>query len=765
MKPLKLSPNFSFRIKLSCAALVAAALMVFPGAFFPSVVFAQETGEEFPEDDAPLKAPFTAPSTPAPPVAPRGVQILEVDNENLESLRKLNAGPRADAISLSASAEELQADDESWQALATWVRDGGVVFLHGDAARLFGYRTVTARLAGANAPGQLFGRARAALPFAAHPILVSGVPARGGLPPLNISTRLTALGVQTVFYQLEAGDQLVVDHPAGTPLLRVTDLASPGGKPLYAAAIAPFGNGWAAVIPRFVEQHRADGAMFVQNLLRFAQASSAAANGVLDPPLGQAPAPASSDSIVSWPASLIELASQTALDDGDLGVLAMPWNKATARPEPALFADPKELFRPAKEARLVLHPAEADAISAALASAIEDNSAKAETLRARFRVLAYLLRARLELQKGDLETATSWLLPANEISPASAEVLLWRGSLAASQAQDITLDSPTRARLLGDAVRAWSSAIRAKSLIPAAAINAGAKTGAAAGGIISGVPRAAVQSWISAATRAGELAAAEPPLVSVLGQPGRLMIVRYFPNDPTLKFAIPTGSLLARASNFMGWDVEAEEILIFPDERYYTAYSSAARVGTREMAFNPLAQRGNVVDNRILMVSQNTTTVFIPGPPPRFVPLGSAVPATLGRLHAQVLVNGLAEGGVLPPAWMQLGLMSLSNTSVVDGLTGNAPIPDALRQAGAAGNLLSPDQFRNVNLGEDRNGAAEAQARRLMLYFYSRFGAGAVAETLQRLGADQTPEEALAATTGLSELEFFLAWRQAELDG
>ena len=112
---------------------------------------------------------------------------------------------------------------------------------------------------------------------------------------------------------------------------------------------------------------------------------------------------------------------------------------------------------------------------------------------------------------------------------------------------------------------------------------------------------------------------------------------------------------------------------------------------------------------------------------------------------------------------MQLGLMSLSSSAVVNGLTNNSQIPNNLRQAAAAGNLLSPDQFRNVNLGEDRAGAIEAQASRLMLYFYSQFGAGAVAETLQRLGTGQDAESALIATTGMTEIQFFLAWRKAEL--
>lgn len=707
--------------------------------------------DELPEDGAPA-------GTAAAPLPAQGTQILEVDDKTVESLRRLNLGPRPDAISLSASAASLEADPESRQALAAWVRDGGVVFLHSDAAEIFGFQTVEAREADNRGPGQLFGRARATLPFAAHPLLVSGVPSAAGsdLPALDRNAPLPPLGVRNVFYQMEVGDQLVVSHPAGIPLLRVVDSAGAGDAPLYAAAIAPFGNGWALVIPRLVEQQRGDGAMFVQNLLRFAKSSSRSANGLFDPPLGQ-PVPAvKTEPLASLPASLIELASQTASDGGDLGLIAAPWNAATAPPNPALLTDPAEVLQPATESRLVLTAGEVAAVRASLVAAIADATEAGEAPRAHFRVLAYLLRARLEFQKGDLKSAITWMEAADEISPDSAEVLLWRGVLAAAQAEDITLDSPTRARLLSDAVQCWSGVLNAKSLFTVAA---------QAEPIISGIPALAIQSWIAAGTRAGELANVEPPLVTVLGQPERLVVLRHFPNDPTLKLAVPTGDLLARASNFMGWDVEDEEILIFPDERYYLAYSTAARTGSREVAFNPLARRGNVVDNRILMVSQTTTNVFVPGPPPRFVPLGMAVPATLGRLHAQVLMNALAEGGSTVPPWMQLGLMSISNLSVVNTLAGNTPMSPGLSRAVAAGTLLSPDQFRNVNLGADESGLAEQQANRLMLYFYSRFGAGGVAETLQRLGAGETPESALMATTGMTEVQFFQAWRQAELGG
>ena len=92
----------------------------------------------------------------------------------------------------------------------------------------------------------------------------------------------------------------------------------------------------------------------------------------------------------------------------------------------------------------------------------------------------------------------------------------------------------------------------------------------------------------------------------------------------------------------------------------------------------------------------------------------------------------------------------------------NQALPEALTQRAVTNTLLGPDQFRNVNIGTDREGAVEAQARRLMLFFYEAFGPGAVVETLQRIGAGQDVNGALEATTELDENGFFQAWYQAE---
>lgn len=693
---------------------------------------------------APLDEDILPPGAVPANLPGASVQILEVGNNDLASLQGLGTSGRAHAVSLGASLTALQANSAAATALTGWVRDGGVVLLHTDAAQLFGFQTVAARAGNPQNAGQLYGRAKAALPFGAHPLLWSGMPSStttaSALPVDGVNLQsLPTLGIQTVFYQLNQGDDLVVGHPAGTPLLRVTDLATSGEQPLYASAIAPFGNGWAIFVPRLVEQPRADGAAFIQNLMRFITG------------LQSAPGPSAAEKFTGLPSTLIESAAQVAEGNEGYTALLAEWSKATARPAPAVFTNPEELAQTETTQRVMLNSTELAAIITALNTAAQGG----DTMR--FRVLAFILRARLELLRSDMAAAHTALESAHDLAPTAAEVLLWQGVWSVASSQNLQLDSPTRGRLLAAAVSDWRAVTSAPSL--ALAVNS-----PAAGAVtISGVTAAQLQNWISAATRAGELALVEPPLVTPIGGGNKTILLRHFPDDPTLRLALPTGALLARADNILGWGVDTEEILIFPNDQYYAAYSQAARLGSRQVAFSPLANRGNAIDERILMVSQITVPVLIdPGPPPRFAQLGAAVPAIIGRLHAQVLLNAVTQDGGHVPEWMQLGLMSISNIAVASTLGNNQPMPEALAQRALVGGLLSPDQFSNVNIGADKAGMVEAQARRLMLFFYEAFGTGAVVETLQRIGAGQDVDEALEATTELNENEFFQAWYQAD---
>src|SRR5688500_7007557 len=85
-----------------------------------------------------------------------GVRVLEVEEAGADDLASL-ALRGADAVSLNVTKATMQARPEAWQGLSEWVRSGGVVFLHNDAAQLFGYRTVPARRATARVAGQLYG--------------------------------------------------------------------------------------------------------------------------------------------------------------------------------------------------------------------------------------------------------------------------------------------------------------------------------------------------------------------------------------------------------------------------------------------------------------------------------------------------------------------------------------------------------------------------------------------------------------------------------
>jgi len=276
-----------------------------------------------------------AQNTPQPGAA-RQVRIMQVDEETLANLDTLAAQTDVGAVSVGISLEELRARPAAVKALATWVHEGGVVFLHTDAAQLFGYTTVAARAATARVGGQLFGRARAALPFAGHPMLWGApaklAPATAGTATAGTATAGTAaaatgatpgaLGVRRVFYQMLPGDRLVLEHPAGVPLLEVTDLALPSTSVQYAAAIAPYGSGWAVFTPTLVEQHRADGAVFVQNLLRL-MGSSAKVVGRSNPA-------GSPSMLASLPASFVEGASDRLRQGQNVDAAAMGRELAAA---------------------------------------------------------------------------------------------------------------------------------------------------------------------------------------------------------------------------------------------------------------------------------------------------------------------------------------------------------------------------------------------------------------------------------------------------
>jgi hypothetical protein len=205
--------------------------------------------------------------------------------------------------------------------------------------------------------------------------------------------------------------------------------------------------------------------------------------------------------------------------------------------------------------------------------------------------------------------------------------------------------------------------------------------------------------------------------------------------------------------------------LVFPNEAALATYAN--RLGPLQPGERPLASAfgryGRVLGNRILMVSQPSQPIILPGTPPRVIQTGTAAAAIVGRLHGELLLNALTEDGTPAPVWMRLGMMNLASDAVtVENNGGQHPDQELIR-AGQANQLLSPDQFNAGAINNTTSDLADLESKSLMSYFYQQFGAGAVMETAQRLGSGEDIDQALQATTQMNEADFFTAWYNAVL--
>ncbi|MBV9468579.1 MAG: hypothetical protein JOZ57_04990, partial [Abitibacteriaceae bacterium] len=660
-------------------------------------------------------------------------------------------------------------------------------------------------------------------------------------------------GVQLVYYEMQPGDHLVVNHPAGVPLLRVTDLAVPTAPLLYAAAIAPYGRGWAVFMPRVIEWHRADGALFIQNLLSFIQRAA---------PAAQPPA----NAWAGVPANMVEGAAAkaltTKLTTQDFTILErtlthiLEPSHAKELPPPTSPA-PQEQLLP----KLLLTRGE---ITTALdlvrraGSATDDGLSKAQASQEIVATLE-VWAARLAMQRNDSDQAGASLEAAAHYAPRLADIALWEGTLREGHAEDITLNTHEQMLAFQDAAQAWQAALAApsSSLSSAnadASLNAGEPTAPDPDSnspsghqkperTISGIPRSLLSIWIKKATYEVTLIQNQSygnkegtPNLRVMGTRERPLVLSpdYPLTAPTTtgnstgndwgtlwggkpgkaQFAllghilfVPSeraDQLLMHASTVLGCWPDEEQILTFTQGLYYEKYRQLLGVAqqmppavidinqgifkhltpTSIGAFVPRTRSyGDVVGERILMSDGKLEDALHPrGPMPGIVnnvEIGSLIysastlyPTTLGRMHTYVLLNKLAGGGTAPPDWMQLGMAAQAAYSVMRDCGLNLPetgfsdrevLPPVLATRMVAFGILNPAQFRGIvwNPKWDPSPAslAEPQAILMMEFFYGRFGAGAVVETLQRLGAGQTVDDALAATTGLNEVQFFQAWR------
>ena len=334
-----------------------------------------------------------------------------------EQLQGWGASGQIDApspLNLDVRAADLEAA-RATKPLQEWVRRGGIVVLHTDAANVFGFQTVHARERTFERAGQLWGKSENALPFGGSPLLL------GGHSQSRLGQTDGVPGVRTVFYQLDSGDALIQSvGTAGIPLLRVQDNTEPtknSAEPvLYAAAMRRYGAGWALFVPRTIEA-RADGALFQKNLESFITA-------------------ANDGKWLSLPVSALSSAYAAASQKRKVD-----WQGLREALRPAL--DEQKLPVVSEEAQLVLSLDDAKAMDAVAAQG--DEAPKDDQERGR--ALVYLLAARALWQKdgdggppvADVKLAALWdaSLAAREAlwrtqsdGPAAAMTRWWCGVLA-----------------------------------------------------------------------------------------------------------------------------------------------------------------------------------------------------------------------------------------------------------------------------------------------------------------------------------------------
>lgn len=780
---MKISPLFALAL---CVAL-------------PRLVAAQDA-PQMPEGDV-QNAPVGANS--------RATSVLQIDEGALADLPALlrKVGP-AGAVSLRVSEEAFAANTRATRALLDYVRGGGTVFLHTGAARAFGFQTVPARL-GTNAlAGQLYGRGRAALPFGAHPLLWDDTQAAPRRAPGTDPTLFP--GVNVVFYEMQEGDHLVLSHPAGTPLLQATDLASDAGGVLYAAALAPFGRGFAIFTPDFIDPRRGDGALFTRNLLGLVSRANLAAipasviqNGGNSPEAlqkalaiagasgGTSPAlPAFGTAPENTPGEMTMTPAMDAPNAPDRvargetnTVGAMDAEMPAGAPEGAAMegAAPEATQT---DAIFLISRSEASAMATLL-------SAGGERAGAAINVL----RARLFLMRGDVRGATRSLEAGAALLPDAGEVALMRGILQVGAAQNLDQPSPVRAELVQNGAKEISFATGTPSLFAAplrrvmpgitpGGANAGGANRNAPAPLLAGLPLATLRSW---STRLGQIAqvfALEPPRVERYGSGAAAITVRAFANDSSALLIVPGAQALAGTRNF-GWHGDREEILIFPTPQMLSQYRRALGLNAPTVPL-PAGAVGDVVGQRIAMVAFAPNLTSTQDPVTGLTSVSnnrnSAV-NVLARLHSYVLLGAYDEGA-RSPQWLQMGLENLANIAIAgdnDILINTQTLDQSVR----VGRLLTPAQFAEILVNSpqtrlplntlpgnlpgngmntvfyDQMRIAQAQSAALMAYFYRTFGAGAVTETVQRLGSGQSIDEVLEATTETDQLGLFRSWRDA----
>jgi hypothetical protein len=748
------------------AVLAALCALLVPVASFAQDDFDDNRPPNGPTDvgpaeGGPIEGGTNVPGPNDAPPVPDRVYVAEEDALNALPAM-LAQGPGG--VSLQASEAAFDANPVARTALLNWVSEGGTVFLHTGAARAFGYVTVEARQGSNDAAGQLYGRATAAVPFGAHPLLWDD----GQLAPLRPNADPTLLpGVNTVFYQLRPGDHLVVSHAAGTPLLRASDLAANSPEPLYSAAIAPFGRGFAVFTPDTIDQKRGDGALFVRNLVGLLSPSKTVGRQWVGIPasvvLGAATNPANlrtalvQAATVSLPRVAPALPAFGTAEaprrnnrNFDVPAVAPPAFRAPAAPVTAPADDAPEapIIDTATIGEPLVYFSRNEATS--YIAMLDEGGARASAA-------TNLLRVRLFLARGDDVSAAQAIEATADFapngSPGGAEVSLWRGFMLAALSQELNQSSRIRANLLADAARNLAAAANGAVRVN----NPNARSVSRVGGISVN----ALRSWSAKFNAISQVFALEPPFVQVFGQGDSRIILRGFQDDTTLQLVSLAVSAVADARNF-GWRGDREEVIVFPTIQLFTQYRAALGLTTATVPL-PAGSGGDVLGQRLIMVAVPSLPLVETDPQTglgRVFAGGNNTASLFARLHSYVLLNALDEGGTGIPTYMQLGLEGLI-AKVIDGPT-LANNNQVLEQFARAGGLLTPEQFVASEPDPVRYQVGQLQAAAIVAYIYDAYGPGAFVETVQRLGAGQTPDEALQATTEGDQLALFQNWRDSQ---
>ncbi len=681
------------------------------------------------------------------PALRTGVQVVPLDKENFKKIPVDAKVIRLD-VTLSEMGKDQKEITENAKPLLEWTQKGGIVWLHTDAAQLFGFRT-------AASPVDTLGKAKPVVPWAAHPL---------------------TQGVRKVFYRMTPAGVLVTGHPRGVMLMRVADSPTPRSQPLFVVATAEYGNGIALFAPPDFSQRRAEGLQFYNNLQKFLAgepATDRVPGGELAKVFEQWQKVASKRNLseVKEPLSavtayahlwmgrllhrklnktkdaLAELEKAAtannqitevyaalsdvyaAMEDKDKAALAKKRAEDLAKSERA----------PAPDARAAVGLLLTEGELKQLAQLSDAVSGGSEDKRKELGAMITTLTGRVWYQASfnptnrtfDLTHAEDLFRRALQQQPTSRHALFWYGALRVTQGLEPRQPSPQRAARFQDAVRLWQEFLSAR-------------------GDAQDEPKDnafpspdQLSAWGDGLREEIRRLSLEPR--DFHNDPRSGLIVRYLrsPDTGWQEFAGNLQAVIANAANW-GLRVEDPELLIFPTDAAYQQYRLLTKRSLPEFGPNaPIDVAGEV----ILSVPQ-VNQAFIT------VAQRNQYRKVLSHFFGHVVVNAWTEGGPDVPGWLTEGIAS--------GLSGDLNTRSILQQAVRQGLLLRWNDLQTAPLQPSELFYAQSQE---MVAFLARIGRqeGGVVRMLQLIGMGVRPEEALMEVTRMTSEQFMRAWAQAAL--